>query len=286
MFYKTLHCQWLFNLPRAAVSMAQRLIHAAVLHSEPGGSRHAAPSHCRRLQHWLQSLKPTKMWRGLSSFLGKLQTLAGNCSLLLLARSLSRCLSFLLGRSPRGCEGWQFSGLLLVTRSPYCPLIGWCHANLTLTQLPATADRCSDVLAKFERGRCTFRVTNHVWSDGCITIWHTNILSQHNINQPTRLKNASAKVSEKSRAWCHQIQAMTDSRPPSQHSVQQHSKPRPSLLRPCAASLGQANCSNKKMAKWCIPVPVQTASCQLRVEEEWLKANMTNYPQVVKLDTN
>ena len=135
----------------------------------------------------------------------------------------------------------------------------------------------------WEREVCTFRVTNHVWSDGCITIWHTNILSQHNINQPTRLKNASAKVSEKSRAWCHQIQAMTDSPPPSQHSVQQHSKPRPSLLRPCAASLGQANCSGKKMAKWCIPV--QTASCLVRVEE-WLTANMTNYPQVVKLDTN
>ena len=128
----------------ACCSMAGRLIRAACRECCSAADRarwfktcstrgRATAGRCSELcSH--SSLQPTKMWRGLSSFPGKLQ----NCE------TGGPCLILLLGRSALGCEGWQFSGLWLVTESQN-RLSHWLNF---VTQIPAPADWCSDVLAK------------------------------------------------------------------------------------------------------------------------------------------
>ena len=122
----------------------------------------------------------------------------------------------------------------------------------------------------------------------CITIWHTNILSQRNINQPPAEKWLQKWLGRKSRkAWCQRSLAVTASSPPS-HNMQQHQTQLTSGL--CSLSLSSAlsQLFPQKMAKCCIresrlpPSALPAAWCVSDLEEG-LTANMTNHPQVVKL---
>ena len=243
--------------------------HSQVVHAAPEeGPLQASAALCSH-----SSLQQTKMWRGLSSFPGKLQ----NCE---------------TGTGPVShFAAWEVSTRMWRV-TIFWPLIGhWVPKQaFSLVELcnPDTGTgwpmfRCFGKAVRSWGDVCTLRVTNHGRSDGLyhgITIWHTNILSQHNINQPTAEKWLQKWLLGNGKAWC---QPDCSLRPHIICSITRQP------VQP--ASFSQPIVFPQKMAKWCIRV--QTAShppCQqlgvflmCRALGGGGSANMTNHPQVVKL---
>ena len=223
----------------ACCRMAGRLIRAACSECCSAADRarwfktcstRGREGHCRPVQWALQPLKSAanKNVTGLIKFSGKAAKLRD-------------------GRPVSHFAAWEVSTRMWRVTILW-PLIGhWVSKQaFSLAELcnPDTGTgwlmfRCFGKAVRSWGDVCTLRVTNPGRSDGLyhgITIWHTNILSRHNINQPTAEKWLQKWLLGNGKAWCRPDCSL---RPHIICSITRHS------LCSQPASLSQL-CSHKK----------------------------------------